>query len=273
MKKLLIVILFLSGFLTQAGAQSMLKVSLADNSPINVSVDHRFFNKRGQSVTVGDLPYGRHFLQIHSAMPGRRGRMFQDIIYEGKVKTAPGMITVMIYDPVTGGINTHQEQITAYNAHRPAYSVPRDQYDDEQDNGNNGAGRGNYNNNSGNGQYGERTDGNNSNNYRNNEPPATPVNAGTLTAAKIDNLKTKVTAKNTDTERMNIVKEALKDEQITTSQAGDMMDWFNFESSKVDFAEWAYTITVDKGNFMDLENKCKYKNYQDDLDKFIKAQK
>jgi len=70
---------------------------------------------------------------------------------------------------------------------------------------------------------------------------------------------------------MKVLKDALANETFVTYQVGNMMDWFSFESSKVDFAEWAYTKTVDKENFTDLENKLTYKNYRDDLDKFIKS--
>ena len=69
---------------------------------------------------------------------------------------------------------------------------------------------------------------------------------------------------------MNTLKDGLNGEKITTDQVSVMMDWFNFEATKVDFAKWAYPNTVDKENFISLENKFSYKNYQDDLDKFIK---
>jgi len=261
MKKLLIIVLFVSMGITRSQAQSMMKVSMADNSVINVAVDGRYFNKRGTSVTVGDLPPGRHFLQIYAASPNRRGRMFQDIVYEGKVRTAHGFVALVVYDPETRNINIQEQDINTFNANRPPYArhMPQqgENYDTYGNNDNGGNGNNDY---AGNGSY-----------NNNNTPPPPPVNPGTLTTAKIDDLKTKVGAKNTDTEKMNVIKDALKDEQITTAQVGDMMDLFNFESSKVDFAEWAYTITVDKENFTTLENKCAYKNYQDDLDKFIKA--
>ena len=49
------------------------------------------------------------------------------------------------------------------------------------------------------------------------------------------------------------------------------VDWLSFESSKEEFAEWAYPITVDKDAYSSLESRFNYKNYQDDLDKFLKT--
>ena len=52
-----------------------------------------------------------------------------------------------------------------------------------------------------------------------------------------------------------------------------MMDLFTFEATKVEFAKWAYQITVDTEYFIDLESKFAYKTSQDDLDKFLNQQK
>ena len=69
---------------------------------------------------------------------------------------------------------------------------------------------------------------------------------------------------------MNLIKDGLGGEKMTTDQVNTIMDFFNFEDSKVQFAKWAYPNTVDKENFATLESKLSYQNYVDDLDKFIK---
>ncbi len=252
MKKLLIVLLIIAGA-TISEAQTMLRVHLTDNTAVNVAVDGRYFNKRGTGVTVGDLPPGRHMLQIYAASQDRRGRTFQEVIYEGKVKTYNGMITLFTYDPASDGIDVQEQEISAYSSNLPPAAQGQGQY---QDNGNNG-----YVNND------------NGNDVQPNISPVAPEKLGTLTDTKVDALKTNVASKNTDTEKMKLLKDGLKDEKMTTAQVGAMMDWFGFESSKVDFAEWAYSNTVDNEYFSDLDAKFTYKNYQDDLDKFIQSKK
>ena len=240
MKKLLIILITIVCFANAEG-QSMVRVHLTDNTPINVAIDGRYFNKRGTGVTVGDLPPGRHRLQIYAVSQNRSGKAFEEVIYEGKVKTFNGMVTLFTYDPASGGVDIQEQDINAYSSNLPP--ATHGQYD------------------------------NNGNDAASYASPVAPGKSGTLTDTKIDMLKTKVTAKNTDTEKMKILKDGLKDEKMTTNQVGVMMDWLGFESSKVDFAKWAFDNTIDNEYFTDLDAKFTYKNYQDDLDKFIQSKK
>lgn len=221
----------------------MLRVQLADNSPFTISVDNRYFNNRGTSITVGDLPRGRHRLQIFSYKEGRRGRGYEDEIYSGIVKTHDGMITMFGFDPYSGGTQVSEQPMGEYSQGLPPQAG--DQQQPPADN---------YQNQS-------------------SQPVASPApqKMGSLTDAKIDQLKTNVASKKTDTEKMNLLKDQLKNEQLTTNNVADIMDWFSFESTKVDFAKWAYNITIDREYYTDLENKFTYKNYMDDLDKFIRS--
>jgi hypothetical protein len=244
MKKFVIILIAsCAGFLS-SDAQSMLKVRMADNSAINVSVDGRYFNKRGTSVTVGDLPPGRHLLQIFAISQTRNGRGREQVIYEGKVKTHDGQVTIFQYDANSGDVQVDEAEMNQYLSEHP---IPTQSQGSD------------------NPQQGNTAD------NANNNPGASPVPTGTLDDTKTDKLKTDVAAKKTDTEKMKVLKDALGNETFTSYQVANMMDWFSFESTKVDFAEWAYSKTVDKENFTDLENKLTYKNYRDDLDKFIKS--
>ncbi len=255
--------LLAAGF-TKSMGQSMLKVSLRDNATqISVSVDDRHFNKRGTSITVGELPYGSHYLKIYAMEYSRRGRGYEEVIYEGRVKTYNGMITLFVFDPATGGNDIQEMEIDAYTANHPIAGKGRFS----------GSSRNEVNN-------GNNTNINNNNTAVNNtttepaSPVASPVSEkfGTFTDSKFNQLKTKAAAKSTDTQKMGVLKDELKNEKVTTNQVADIMDLFIFEASKVEFAKWAYSITVDPEYFSDLESKFAYKASQDDLDKFIKEQ-
>lgn len=241
---------------TGAIAQSMLKVHLADNSQINVAVDGRYFNKTGTSVTVGDLPAGRHKLAIYTVVRTRYGRGREEMVYSGKVFTHEGNITIFSYDPYNHEKNEEEQDINSYTQNNPVPPARKPLHNGADTYGNNPPQVNNNNN-----------DYNNDNKYI-PSPAASPT--GTLTDVKIDQLKTRVMDKKTDTDRMKLMKDALGGETMTTSQVGNMMDWYNFEDSKVQFAKWAYPNIVDKENFGTLESKLSYQNYVDDLDKFIK---
>ncbi len=205
-------------------AQSLLKVLTTDGRRINVMLDGRYFNKTGTSVTIGDLPRGKHRIKIFNATPGRRGRLYEEVIDEGKVRTEDGMVTLLTLDPDADKVDMQEQDINTYLA---AHPIPKPS--NQQNN--------NYTN--GNSRYPGQS-------------MQQPLQA-TLTTSKIDQLKTDVAGKNTDTEKMNIAKDELKSETFTTQQVGTMMDLFSFESSKLDFVEWAYDKTLDKNYYQTLK--------------------
>ncbi len=251
MKARFLICSFLVACSTMAAAQSMLKVRLADNSVINIAVDDRYFNKKGTSVTMGDLPPGRHRITIYTVVQTRNGRGHEQVVYSGKIETHNGNVTLFTYDADNQQTDIQEQDMNSFTQNNPPPNGP-----------------GNYNN--------APQPGNNySDNYNNNRgqqfnQPSRQLVSPTLTDVKIDQLKTRVMDKKTDTERMKLMKDALSSEKMTTDQVSAMMDWYNFEDSKVEFAKWTYPNTVDKENFPSLENKLTYKDYVDDLDKFIK---
>jgi Domain of unknown function (DUF4476) len=260
MKKILIVIILIGAAGATALAQTMLKVRMADNTPINVSVDGRYFNKTGTSVTVGDLPFGRHYFKIYAKTQTRSGRTYDEVVYQGKIKTYYGRITSIVYDPYTGGLDIQEQDIDNFVNEHQAPNAGNGQYVENGSTSNN-----------------EKSYYPGNNGYTPAETPAAspaPLDAvSSLTDEKINKLKTKVSAKKTDTDKMNLIKAGLKEETLTTAQVGMLMDWLNFESSKVEFAEWAYNFTVDQQSYADLLAKLNFQNYRDELDKFLKAQK
>ena len=269
MKHALIAATMLIAGSTGANAQSMLKVRLADSRPINVSVDGRYFNKRGTSVTVGDLPPGNHTLRIYIMQFNRHGRGYEEIAYEGRISTYNGEITMFTYDAGSDGISETRQDIEGYNG----YNQPQGQQY---------AGNGGGDNNGYNGQQQQQAPPVPPQQpapqaddvpYSPSSPPvASPIAAtdmGSLTDAKRDKIKSKVSAQKTDTEKLKTLKSSLKDERLSTDEVSLMMDWFSFESGKLEFGKWAFSQTVDKENYANLINKFTYKQYQDELEQFI----
>src|SRR5262249_40457197 len=108
MKKLLFVLFMLLTASICSMAQSTLQVRLADNSRFKVAVNGRHFNRLGTSITVGDLPPGRHHLKIYSVAYDRWGRGYERTIYQGRVNTEYRMATHFVYDPYTRSINIRE---------------------------------------------------------------------------------------------------------------------------------------------------------------------
>lgn len=273
-----------------ATAQSALRVTLTDNTPITVAVDGRYFNTRGQSVTVSDIPWGRHYLKIFVHAQRSNGDGYERTIFEGRVKTYRGHITLFSYDPYSGQTVSSNEDMR---------------------NGSNNLNNGNTN---------QSYNHNNLNNYdqRDNNVPPLPydqqrqpdvVNANTNNTVIPDTLvpinelpdgtplaspvaspvtntdkattkgtaynktKAKVKALVTDTEKIDAAKEGLKKVALTSAQVATALDWFNFESTRLDFAKWAHAKTTDPQNFNKVVDKLTIKSNKKELQDFIKGYK
>jgi hypothetical protein len=293
MKQVFSIILLALAGVVPSFAQTMLKVSLADRTPIKVSLDGRFFNKRGETVTIDDLPQGRHFLKIFAMNPNQQGTQAEEMIYEGKVKTYRGQLTLFVYDANTGMANISDQDIP-YNPPMAA-----------RDNGET------YNNhNLNNYDTRENNTGNAVNNQPANEntndnttattplPPGTPLVSPatsndeldkiekaaakekkvaaapkTLKDPKLEKARKKVAAKKTDTEKLATAKQVFDNQKLTTAQVMVIMGLFDFENSKVDFAKWAYPNVTDKENYKKIKANLGMKNYKADMDKFLKENK
>lgn len=285
MKQIFTTLLVLATGITSTFAQTMLKVSLTDRRPITVSVDGRHFRKSGESVTVNDLPRGRHYVIVYVTETLSNGRTGEGVIWEGKVKTYQGQASLCLVDPHTRAASITEMDMYAFQQNQPADAQGYNNrnlnnYDTRSDN------QGNTQNNN----YQPDT-------YNNNSVPdenvAAPLPDGTPVASpvtidegeaagkkstkttkkastKTDKLKTKINVRTTDTEKFTAAKDVLKTETLTTVQVMSLMDCFSFESTKVEFAQWAYTKTSDKANFKQVKQKLTMKNYKEDMDKFLK---
>ncbi len=275
-------------------AQSMLKVSLADKTPIKVAVDGRYFNNRGQTVTVADLPSGRHYLKIFALTTSRRGTQIDEVIFEGKIKTYRGQITQFVYDRNSGMSEESDQDMDPGNmGQRPDNQGDAESFNnrnlnnyDTRDNGTNNSQQ------------------NNTTTTENTDAPP-PLPAGTplvspetanaeldalekeaakdskpvvkanqpLKDAKLEKARKKIAAKGTDTDKLETAKTIFKNEKLTTAKVMTIIGWFDFENSKVDFAKWAYTNTTDKANYKNVKTKLSMKSYREEMDKFLKNNK
>ncbi len=253
-----------------ADAQSILRVHMADNARINVAVNGRYFNKRGTTVTVGDLPPGRHNVKVYGVTYDRWGRQYDRLVYQGTVSTGYGMITNLLYDPYTRrvSIRTNPVEDSRYLQRYGANEQYRTEVPDNasgyeypgEENAVPAAGTSSNSLPSVNGAV-------------SGAPVASPVAMGSFTEEKSDKLKKAIEAKATDTEKLKMVRESLKKEVVSTYQVSYIMDWFLFESTKLEFARWAYPLVADQENYKDLLAKFSYSSSKEEMQEFLKTKK
>ena len=95
--------------------RSMVIISLSDNSPLVVSVNGRNYNKHARSITISDLPRGRHDLRVYEYLEYRKGGGRAKLLYTGRVKIAAGTINYCEVDIRTGELRVRTADLSAVN--------------------------------------------------------------------------------------------------------------------------------------------------------------
>jgi len=95
--------------------RSMVIISLSDNSPLVVSVNGRNYNKHARSITISDLPRGRHDLRVYEYLEYRKGGGRAKLLYTGRVKIAAGTINYCEVDIRTGELRVRTADLLAVN--------------------------------------------------------------------------------------------------------------------------------------------------------------
>jgi len=252
MKKLLIIFacLFIitASALAQPSDRPLLRVQLSDNSPIALAIDGRYYKKHGTALMIGDLPQGKHHVKVYSYYVSKKGTAHADLLYESNIRTKRGTFTNCVVDAKTGYATISIRELTD-NDFREAPAQRSNDYSTDN-------------------VYGDNS--NAANNANNNDyKGAVPDNA--LNAGNIDELKAKVNAKITDGEKLKLLEESLKSRSYYTDQVGIIMTWVNFESTRLDFAKWAYSHVIDKKNYMSLEKQFTFKSSKEEFESFINS--
>jgi hypothetical protein len=98
-------------------------------------------------------------------------------------------------------------------------------------------------------------------------PPAgycTPMDPGTFEAAKIT-----ISKASFDDSKLTIAKQIASSNCLLASQIRDIMRLFAFESTRLEFAKFAYPFCYDKGNYFLVNDAFTFSSSIDELNKFI----
>lgn len=107
MKKLsaLLVFLLIGATSLFARAKNVLKVRADNDMPITVSINGRYYERVARELTIGDLPAGRHQINIYEykAYKDEQGGKAK-LIFSGSVKVKKNTITTCTVNPAGGEI-------------------------------------------------------------------------------------------------------------------------------------------------------------------------
>lgn len=229
---LLFIITAFGPALAQYSQRSVLEIRMNDHEPIVVSVDGRYYNKHGRTITIGNLPKGWHDLRVYEYLEYRKGGDRAKLLYTGRIRIEPGTVTACVVDRQTGRMRTRTMDIEdAYLD----YDQPDndDRYNDDND----------------------RRD----------------RNSNILNNQDLNDLKARAEDRITDTEKLKLMKSVLEQRRYYSVQVRTMMEWLAFESSKLDFAKWSYDRALDKQDYWKLEDVFTFSSSKDEFNQYISS--
>lgn len=106
------------------------------------------------------------------------------------------------------------------------------------------------------------------------QPTAPSKNSGCMTAmfaADFERAKKSIEAKSFVEEQMTVCKQVIQANCFSVKQVISLMEIFSYEESKLSVAKLAYSKTVDKGNYYQVNDGFSYSASVEELNKFIES--
>jgi len=235
----MILCLLSAGPLPAQREPGVLRVRFDDRHPLTVAVNDRRFPKIAGSLTIGDLPRRRSYLDVYEYRAYKDGGGHARLVFSGKVRVRPGMVTYCIVERTTGRVKIYTREPVAAND----YSDPL--FD------------------------------------QGSALPLPPAAAQTepspqprispLSADSMKILEQETIVHITDADKGVFLQQALSDKSVQTAQVRKMLSWFGSETSRLEFAKWAYDHVSDPDVFLSLQDVFIYENSREELEQYISA--
>lgn len=220
---------------------SGLTLKAADSSKFVLSVDNYNFGEPSTTFNVSNLTPGFHRVQMSKpADPRVRTFAAPEMMYDG-------FVFVPDSSQVTA-VNTQRGQLNIVSI------VPILQYLYGIITGN-GGNNGNVGNN-----------GNGTGTFPWGWPPMPQQG---MSGADFQTLMATVSSKPFESTKLQIIKQALAVNKVTSAQVAQLMGLLDFESTKLDLAKFAYGKVLDKNNYYIVNNAFDFSSSSSELSQFI----
>lgn len=248
--------------------RSLLKIRDQEGRMITAEINGRRYNKVGRMLTFKDLPPRNHNLKIYTVKRGRNGRQAR-LIYEGRVRTKAGKIyyvTVddyerldIITDCCLGDNGPWNEPNTWYRSRYYDQQQWEDgiQFNPQDDT------YYNYENGDRNTRRVKRRKARDDWKHYNNS----------MSNASFNDLIQHMDDAGFESDRMNMVEQALTQNHLNTNQLVKIMQALSFESSRLTIAKMAYPKLVDPENTFRINQGFTFSSSKDQFNRFVRTQR
>lgn len=208
----------------QKSNRSVMRIRLSNGGPLLVTINGRDFKKVGRSITIGDIPRKRQYIQVYryrAYADGAGGKA--ELVYSGNVKIQKGGT----YDCVVD-LNTRKFRLKEVSTLQPLPQLPppdkrRMQPLDE----------------SANGQTQDNT----------NEEVVLDMPPDRTVSARLQPLKNAMDKVEADSKKLAEAKKFITNNSVTSAEVKAIAEWIFFDDNRLLFVKAAYARVSDKANF------------------------
>lgn len=286
MKKTLLHSLVVCSFLaigTLASAATKLQVKAYNNTPITLTIDGKEYGPLSNTQTIENLPAGNHKMQVTASVQGRGTATGRQTIYSGNISLKDGFsVNAMV-------TQSHQLQITSqvslseYPTMKPMsikQAVQTTQtnsqgHGDNNDRGgrdDNHGGQNNHNDHDGHGGYGDHDNRNSHSDWDHDQHGGGYYPPQPMCQADFQALLHTIDSKSFESTKLDIAKQALSTQYVTSDQVKVLLGLFWFDSSKLDLAKYAYTHTLDPQRYFVVNDAFTFESSISSLINYINSQ-
>jgi hypothetical protein len=234
----------------------VLKLRLSDQSPIAVNLDGKYIDRGTTSLILDGIRPGIHRIEVYAEDGGRRPIR----VYTGTLRLRAGTMNVGIVDLYNRGLRLRtrllDERDMDYAERSDRLPNPnRDDRNDRIQEDRNGEERSQMD--ASGDVYNDRDDrekGEGFGSFPGGRGGRDVGRPNAMNQADIDDLRSKVSSLITDSDKEQLMRRGLQDQSLYTDQVKQMMSWLSFESTRLEFAKWAFNHVIDQGNYWKLED-------------------
>lgn len=229
---------FLFGTIVDALAQTRrgrgeIAVLSEDGERLGIEVDGRRYEQFSSRLLLGDIPPGKKAVIVYRLRPNSgNGIATAQTVYESQMLVRADYRIVLSINPKSGDVRIDQQELGKPAANAPARATPAP--------GSSSA------------------------------PASTPAPPVTSSVPQGDWRKL-VESKNTDTERMRILKARVSARALTTQELIPMMKALSFEYSRLDLAKAALPNLTDRQNIAAVSGALQEPASRKELDAAVRA--
>ncbi|MBE2230955.1 MAG: DUF4476 domain-containing protein [Chitinophagaceae bacterium] len=209
--------------------------SFAKGKELKIEVDGRLFTMKNNSITLGNMRDGHHKIIIFRETKRKgNGNGFgrqDEIVYTGNVLLRRGFHTDITVNRF-GKVMIDERRI---DRNDDWYHDEDDYYDDDRGNGGWNGGYGNV-----------------------------------MRGYEFESVKESLRKEWFEANRLKSAKFIIDQHNFTTQQVKELMLLFTFENNKLEIAKYAYSKTVDKQNYYQLNEVLMFGSSKEELMRFVK---